>query len=251
MLQQDPQDLPVALMRSALKKKATVFRSVRQEPEDYTLQVNGTWDFIYGNHPLCQFKVSEHNSILCEESQQPLLVVLAQLHPLAHMVYTLDIRFARSHASVCLPSSLEESYTSPLRRTRPHNKMCQSYHSTLMVIDGVKNEERTSAPSHLRTFLHFHIRGPLMAPGQDAPCAKCQLALAAKRLGNLMSCHWLIGNLPHQWPCHFRSWAHFISEVYSLGWDVLKKTTTKKKPTHFSLKTFMVKTNRPTSDSIM
>lgn len=58
MLQQDPQDLPVALMRSALKKKATVFRSVRQEPEDYTLQVNGTWDFIYGNHPLCQFKVS-------------------------------------------------------------------------------------------------------------------------------------------------------------------------------------------------
>uniref|UniRef100_A0A7N6FLZ3 phosphatidylinositol-4,5-bisphosphate 3-kinase n=1 Tax=Anabas testudineus TaxID=64144 RepID=A0A7N6FLZ3_ANATE len=44
------------LMRSALKKKATVFRSVRQEPEDYTLQVNGRWEFIYGNHPLCQFK---------------------------------------------------------------------------------------------------------------------------------------------------------------------------------------------------
>uniref|UniRef100_A0A671U1R0 phosphatidylinositol-4,5-bisphosphate 3-kinase n=1 Tax=Sparus aurata TaxID=8175 RepID=A0A671U1R0_SPAAU len=56
MLQQDPQDLPVALMRSALKKKATVFRSVRQEPEDYTLQVNGSWEFIYGNHPMCQFK---------------------------------------------------------------------------------------------------------------------------------------------------------------------------------------------------
>uniref|UniRef100_A0A3Q1CKW5 phosphatidylinositol-4,5-bisphosphate 3-kinase n=1 Tax=Amphiprion ocellaris TaxID=80972 RepID=A0A3Q1CKW5_AMPOC len=56
MLQQDPQDLPVALMKSALKKKATVFRSVRQEPEDYTLQVNGRWEFIYGKHPLCQFK---------------------------------------------------------------------------------------------------------------------------------------------------------------------------------------------------
>ncbi|XP_034029167.1 phosphatidylinositol 4,5-bisphosphate 3-kinase catalytic subunit delta isoform isoform X1 [Thalassophryne amazonica] len=56
MLQQDPQDLPAALMKSALKKKATVFRSVRQQPEDYTLQVNGRWDFIYGNHPLCQFK---------------------------------------------------------------------------------------------------------------------------------------------------------------------------------------------------
>uniref|UniRef100_A0A7N6BIT4 phosphatidylinositol-4,5-bisphosphate 3-kinase n=1 Tax=Anabas testudineus TaxID=64144 RepID=A0A7N6BIT4_ANATE len=53
---QDPQDPPLVLMRSALKKKATVFRSVRQEPEDYTLQVNGRWEFIYGNHPLCQFK---------------------------------------------------------------------------------------------------------------------------------------------------------------------------------------------------
>ncbi|XP_068192668.1 phosphatidylinositol 4,5-bisphosphate 3-kinase catalytic subunit delta isoform isoform X1 [Antennarius striatus] len=56
MLQQDPQEPPLALMRSALKKKATVFRSVRQEPEDYTLQVNGRWEFIYGKHPMCQFK---------------------------------------------------------------------------------------------------------------------------------------------------------------------------------------------------
>uniref|UniRef100_A0A8C8J5T9 phosphatidylinositol-4,5-bisphosphate 3-kinase n=1 Tax=Oncorhynchus tshawytscha TaxID=74940 RepID=A0A8C8J5T9_ONCTS len=60
---QEPQDLPVILMRSALKKKATVFRSVRQEkPEDYTLQVNGRWEFIYGKYPLCQFKVSKHNN---------------------------------------------------------------------------------------------------------------------------------------------------------------------------------------------
>uniref|UniRef100_A0A667WCE5 phosphatidylinositol-4,5-bisphosphate 3-kinase n=1 Tax=Myripristis murdjan TaxID=586833 RepID=A0A667WCE5_9TELE len=56
MLQQDPHDFPVSLMKNALKKKATVFRLVRQEPEDYTLQVNGRWDFIYGKHPLCQFK---------------------------------------------------------------------------------------------------------------------------------------------------------------------------------------------------
>lgn len=63
MLQQDPQDQPVALMKSALKKKATVFRSVRQEPEDYTLQVNGTLDFIYGDHPLSQFKVSEQSGL--------------------------------------------------------------------------------------------------------------------------------------------------------------------------------------------
>lgn len=59
MLQQDPRDLPEALIKSALKKKATVFRLVRQEPEDYTLKVNGSWEFIYGNHPLCQFKVSD------------------------------------------------------------------------------------------------------------------------------------------------------------------------------------------------
>uniref|UniRef100_A0A1A8URB1 phosphatidylinositol-4,5-bisphosphate 3-kinase n=1 Tax=Nothobranchius furzeri TaxID=105023 RepID=A0A1A8URB1_NOTFU len=56
MLQQDPLDIPVALMKSALKKRATVFRSVWQEPEDYTLQVSGRWEFIYGNHPLRQFK---------------------------------------------------------------------------------------------------------------------------------------------------------------------------------------------------
>uniref|UniRef100_A0A8C7HDB5 phosphatidylinositol-4,5-bisphosphate 3-kinase n=1 Tax=Oncorhynchus kisutch TaxID=8019 RepID=A0A8C7HDB5_ONCKI len=30
---------------------------LRQEkPEDYTLQVNGRWEFIYGKYPLCQFK---------------------------------------------------------------------------------------------------------------------------------------------------------------------------------------------------
>lgn len=62
MLQQDPQDHPVALMRSALKKKANVFRSVRQEPEDYTLQVNGRWEYIYGKHPMCQFKVSDRKN---------------------------------------------------------------------------------------------------------------------------------------------------------------------------------------------
>ncbi|XP_062872087.1 phosphatidylinositol 4,5-bisphosphate 3-kinase catalytic subunit delta isoform [Trichomycterus rosablanca] len=57
MLQLDLQDLPVVLMRSALKKKATVFRSSKQErTEDYTLQVNGRSEFIYGKYPLCRFK---------------------------------------------------------------------------------------------------------------------------------------------------------------------------------------------------
>uniref|UniRef100_A0A8C7SLU1 phosphatidylinositol-4,5-bisphosphate 3-kinase n=1 Tax=Oncorhynchus mykiss TaxID=8022 RepID=A0A8C7SLU1_ONCMY len=39
------------------------FKKLRQEkPEDYTLQVNGRWEFIYGKYPLCQFKVSKHNN---------------------------------------------------------------------------------------------------------------------------------------------------------------------------------------------
>lgn len=74
MLQQDPQDRPVALKKSALKKRATVFRSVRQEPEDYTLQVNGRLEFLYGNHPLSQFKVSycsERQIILCFKHRVP------------------------------------------------------------------------------------------------------------------------------------------------------------------------------------
>uniref|UniRef100_A0A673MMZ0 phosphatidylinositol-4,5-bisphosphate 3-kinase n=1 Tax=Sinocyclocheilus rhinocerous TaxID=307959 RepID=A0A673MMZ0_9TELE len=54
-----PQDLPMFLKWNALRKKSTVFRSAKREkPEDYTLQVNGRWEFIYGEYPLCQFKVS-------------------------------------------------------------------------------------------------------------------------------------------------------------------------------------------------
>uniref|UniRef100_A0A672R6D7 phosphatidylinositol-4,5-bisphosphate 3-kinase n=1 Tax=Sinocyclocheilus grahami TaxID=75366 RepID=A0A672R6D7_SINGR len=54
-----PQDLPMFLKQNALRKKSTVFRSAKQEkPEDYALQINGRWEFIYGKYPLCQFKVS-------------------------------------------------------------------------------------------------------------------------------------------------------------------------------------------------
>lgn len=70
MLQQDPQDLPAALTKAALKKKATVFRSLRQETEDYTLQVNGKWEFIYGRHPLSQFKVSGHEGHKTRKTKQ-------------------------------------------------------------------------------------------------------------------------------------------------------------------------------------
>ncbi|XP_056589276.1 phosphatidylinositol 4,5-bisphosphate 3-kinase catalytic subunit delta isoform [Triplophysa dalaica] len=57
VLQQVHQDLPIALKQNALRKKSTVFRSAKQDkPEDYTLQVNGRLEFIYGKYPLCQFE---------------------------------------------------------------------------------------------------------------------------------------------------------------------------------------------------
>lgn len=51
-------DMPLALMACALRKKATVFRQpLAERPEDYTLQVNGRHEYLYGSHPLCQFQV--------------------------------------------------------------------------------------------------------------------------------------------------------------------------------------------------
>ncbi|XP_012577520.1 PREDICTED: phosphatidylinositol 4,5-bisphosphate 3-kinase catalytic subunit delta isoform [Condylura cristata] len=50
-------DAPLALMASALRKKATVFRQpLVEQPEDYTLQVNGRHEYLYGSYPLCQFQ---------------------------------------------------------------------------------------------------------------------------------------------------------------------------------------------------
>ncbi|KAM8790111.1 phosphatidylinositol 4,5-bisphosphate 3-kinase catalytic subunit delta isoform [Rhynchonycteris naso] len=50
-------DVPLALMASALRKKATVFRQpLVEQPEDYTLQVNGKHEYLYGSYPLCQFQ---------------------------------------------------------------------------------------------------------------------------------------------------------------------------------------------------
>ncbi|TRY82502.1 hypothetical protein DNTS_013819 [Danionella cerebrum] len=57
VLQQDPHDFPLVLKNNALRKKSTVFRRTKhEEPDDYTLQVNGRWEFIYGKYPLCRFK---------------------------------------------------------------------------------------------------------------------------------------------------------------------------------------------------
>ncbi|XP_048097198.1 phosphatidylinositol 4,5-bisphosphate 3-kinase catalytic subunit delta isoform isoform X1 [Alosa alosa] len=57
MLQLEPQDVPATLIGKALRKKATVFRPASKEkPEDYTLQIMGRWEFIYGKYPFCQFK---------------------------------------------------------------------------------------------------------------------------------------------------------------------------------------------------
>lgn len=51
-------DVPLALMACALRKKATVFRQpLVEQPEDYTLQVNGRHEYLYGSYPLCQFQV--------------------------------------------------------------------------------------------------------------------------------------------------------------------------------------------------
>lgn len=53
------QDMPLALMACALRKKATVFRQpLVEQPEDYALQVNGRHEYLYGSYPLCQFQVS-------------------------------------------------------------------------------------------------------------------------------------------------------------------------------------------------
>ncbi|XP_066231080.1 phosphatidylinositol 4,5-bisphosphate 3-kinase catalytic subunit delta isoform isoform X1 [Saccopteryx leptura] len=50
-------DAPLALMASALRKKSTVFRQpLVEQPEDYTLQVNGKQEYLYGSYPLCQFQ---------------------------------------------------------------------------------------------------------------------------------------------------------------------------------------------------
>uniref|UniRef100_A0A8C5PFU7 Phosphatidylinositol 4,5-bisphosphate 3-kinase catalytic subunit delta isoform n=1 Tax=Leptobrachium leishanense TaxID=445787 RepID=A0A8C5PFU7_9ANUR len=55
-LQVSCRDFPVTLVSLALKKKSNVFgqRSLGH-PEDYTLQVNGVLQYLYGNYPLCQF----------------------------------------------------------------------------------------------------------------------------------------------------------------------------------------------------
>ncbi|XP_062046373.1 phosphatidylinositol 4,5-bisphosphate 3-kinase catalytic subunit delta isoform isoform X1 [Lepus europaeus] len=50
-------DMPLALMACALRKKATVFRQpLAEQPEDYTLQVNGRHEYLYGSYALCQFQ---------------------------------------------------------------------------------------------------------------------------------------------------------------------------------------------------
>uniref|UniRef100_A0ACB8EEY3 Phosphatidylinositol 4,5-bisphosphate 3-kinase catalytic subunit delta isoform n=1 Tax=Sphaerodactylus townsendi TaxID=933632 RepID=A0ACB8EEY3_9SAUR len=50
-------EFPMTLISYAIKKQATVFRHQRVEsPEEYTLQVNGKCEYIYGRYPLYQFQ---------------------------------------------------------------------------------------------------------------------------------------------------------------------------------------------------
>uniref|UniRef100_A0A672UTP9 Phosphatidylinositol 4,5-bisphosphate 3-kinase catalytic subunit delta isoform n=1 Tax=Strigops habroptila TaxID=2489341 RepID=A0A672UTP9_STRHB len=52
-----PNEFPITLMSYAIKKQATVFRhETLEKPEDYTLQVNGKCEYLYGNYPLYQFQ---------------------------------------------------------------------------------------------------------------------------------------------------------------------------------------------------
>lgn len=52
-------DMPLALMACALRKKATVFRQpLVEQPEEYALKVNGRHEYLYGSYPLCHFQVS-------------------------------------------------------------------------------------------------------------------------------------------------------------------------------------------------
>uniref|UniRef100_A0A803U116 phosphatidylinositol-4,5-bisphosphate 3-kinase n=1 Tax=Anolis carolinensis TaxID=28377 RepID=A0A803U116_ANOCA len=53
-----PKEYPATLMSYAIKKQATVFRHQKiNSPEDYALQINGKYEYLYGNHPLYQFQV--------------------------------------------------------------------------------------------------------------------------------------------------------------------------------------------------
>lgn len=62
-----PDEFPITLMSYAIKKQATVFRHETMEsPEDYTLQVNGKYEYLYGNYPLYQFQVSLLSSFISE-----------------------------------------------------------------------------------------------------------------------------------------------------------------------------------------
>lgn len=61
-----PWEFPITLMSFAIKKQATVFRhETVQKPEDYTLQVNGKCEYLYGNYPLYQFQVSLVSCFIC------------------------------------------------------------------------------------------------------------------------------------------------------------------------------------------
>uniref|UniRef100_A0A671L7Q3 Phosphatidylinositol 4,5-bisphosphate 3-kinase catalytic subunit delta isoform n=1 Tax=Sinocyclocheilus anshuiensis TaxID=1608454 RepID=A0A671L7Q3_9TELE len=118
VLQQDPQDLPMFLKRNALRKKSTVFRPAKQEkPEDYTLQVNGRWEFIYGKYPLCQFKyiftclhggitphltMVHHSVIIKYPAQETFLVMSYYVVLLNIFVETLVVQAGLFHGSELL-----------------------------------------------------------------------------------------------------------------------------------------------------
>ncbi|XP_063797934.1 phosphatidylinositol 4,5-bisphosphate 3-kinase catalytic subunit delta isoform [Pseudophryne corroboree] len=56
-LQMSPREFPISVVRMALRKKSNVSgQPCPGRPEEYTLQINGLLEYIYGKYPLCQFK---------------------------------------------------------------------------------------------------------------------------------------------------------------------------------------------------
>ncbi|XP_039583710.1 phosphatidylinositol 4,5-bisphosphate 3-kinase catalytic subunit delta isoform isoform X3 [Passer montanus] len=116
MFQISPWDFPITLMSYAVKKHATVFRhEAVHRPEDYTLQVNGKCEFLYGNYPLHQF---QHIRSCLQRGQTPHLT----------MVHSSAIIAMRDEQSNCITSPPKAACKPPpLPKKKPNYGSLWSY----------------------------------------------------------------------------------------------------------------------------
>ncbi|XP_028921601.1 phosphatidylinositol 4,5-bisphosphate 3-kinase catalytic subunit delta isoform isoform X2 [Ornithorhynchus anatinus] len=106
-LQVSLRDVPLALIAVALKKKATVFRPPALErPEEYTLQVNGKYEYLYGNYPLYQF---QYVCSCLHEGYTPHLTMV-------HSSSILAMRDEQSHGSAQGPKLRPKPPPIPLKK---------------------------------------------------------------------------------------------------------------------------------------